>query len=210
MPRWTCTKCGSTKLAPTRPRRDDVRRYCLSCSESTGRLVERVAPALERKREAGRLKSAERAKSKKQTKRESETFNGVHIPSEARRLWKLFGKRSSLPEITVRQRRNGDYVSGHAYPWEKRITITVGTDPIDTWGVLAHELCHVAVGSSRTATGSRSWHGEDFYRALVDVTLRRFKLDKLPTLGSLSDLTGYKVDGAIRAGLRDAGVDPTK
>jgi len=50
--RWVCPNdCGNNVMAPGRMRRDDVRRYCLPCSESTGRLVERLAPALERVRE---------------------------------------------------------------------------------------------------------------------------------------------------------------
>lgn len=38
-------------LAPTKPRRDDVRRYCLECSRGSGRLVKRVPRVLEKKRE---------------------------------------------------------------------------------------------------------------------------------------------------------------
>lgn len=48
--RWICPRCRDGKLAPNRPRKNDVRRYCLACSEKSGRLVERVSPKLERKR----------------------------------------------------------------------------------------------------------------------------------------------------------------
>lgn len=48
--RWVCPRCSSGALAPQQPRKDDVRRFCLSCSEETGRLVERKCPALERQR----------------------------------------------------------------------------------------------------------------------------------------------------------------
>ena len=41
MKRWYCPQCGSGKLAPERMREDNVLRYCLSCSETTGRLVRR-------------------------------------------------------------------------------------------------------------------------------------------------------------------------
>ena len=40
--RWKCPTCGHGLLAPTRPRRNDVRRYCLPCSSKAGVLVERV------------------------------------------------------------------------------------------------------------------------------------------------------------------------
>ena len=49
--RWKCPICDDGLLAPTRPRRNDVRRYCLPCSTKSGRLVDRVAPSLEKKRE---------------------------------------------------------------------------------------------------------------------------------------------------------------
>lgn len=48
---WTCPKCSSTRRAPSKPRKNDVRRYCLTCSDETGKLVERVCPALEKRRE---------------------------------------------------------------------------------------------------------------------------------------------------------------
>lgn len=49
--RWVCPTCGAGKHAPSRPRRDDVRRFCLPCSEKSGRLVERICPVNEKVRE---------------------------------------------------------------------------------------------------------------------------------------------------------------
>jgi hypothetical protein len=73
--RWTCPQCDSGKLAPSRPRRDDTRRYCLPCSEKTGRLVERTCAALERQRGVAkeratrkRQAATERAKAKQRAK----------------------------------------------------------------------------------------------------------------------------------------------
>lgn len=43
--RWVCPKCDAGCLAPSRPRKDDVKRFCLPCSKKVGRLVERVCPA---------------------------------------------------------------------------------------------------------------------------------------------------------------------
>lgn len=49
--RWECPAGKHPGvLGPSRPRRDNIVRYCLPCSEAAGKLVERVAPALERKR----------------------------------------------------------------------------------------------------------------------------------------------------------------
>jgi|SRR5215469_354832 len=58
--RWTCPSCSFGVLAPSRPRRNDVRRYCLDCSKTSGRLVERVSPKLEAKREAKKKSQAEK------------------------------------------------------------------------------------------------------------------------------------------------------
>jgi hypothetical protein len=49
--RWKCAICDHGLLAPTKPRKNDVRRYCLPCSSKSGKLVERVAPSLEKQRE---------------------------------------------------------------------------------------------------------------------------------------------------------------
>ena len=52
--RWVCPTEGASHtsvLAPSRPRLDDVRRFCLECSKASGKLVRRVPPTLERERE---------------------------------------------------------------------------------------------------------------------------------------------------------------
>ncbi len=58
---WVCPACGSGRRAPSRPRRDDIRRYCFECSTAAGRLIERACPALERKRRLASEKRRERA-----------------------------------------------------------------------------------------------------------------------------------------------------
>jgi hypothetical protein len=60
--RWTCPKCGKGALAPGKPRKDDVRRYCLPCSKKTGRLVTRECLSLERERADAKRQRDERAK----------------------------------------------------------------------------------------------------------------------------------------------------
>jgi len=86
---WMCPECGSTKRAPKAPRMNDVRRYCLPCSESTGYLVERTAPALvakrKRKEEAKRIQAARKAAQAK-TKREKE--RAARLAEEERRAIK--------------------------------------------------------------------------------------------------------------------------
>lgn len=70
--RWACPneKCHEPdKLAPERARTDDVRTYCLPCSERTCRLVRRVPPAVEKKREVASTRRAEKAKVKRERER---------------------------------------------------------------------------------------------------------------------------------------------
>lgn len=45
---WICRLCGHSEDGPPKPKRGDIRRYCLKCSKQTGRLVRRFCPALEK------------------------------------------------------------------------------------------------------------------------------------------------------------------
>lgn len=69
--RWRCRLCGVGVLGPRRPRRNDAVRYCLPCTASTGRLVERYAPSAESKanrKEAARLARPPKASKPRNTK----------------------------------------------------------------------------------------------------------------------------------------------
>jgi hypothetical protein len=48
--RWACPYGCPAVLGPSRPRKDDVCRFCLSCSSKSNRLVPRTAPSLDKKR----------------------------------------------------------------------------------------------------------------------------------------------------------------
>jgi len=114
--RWKCERCGDGLLAPSKPRRDDVRRYCLPCSSETGKLVERIAPALEQhrarrveisrqKKKVERQREKARAEKKMNTPREIAKRKysqvgeyGMPIKKETERLWKMLAKMpSTLP-----------------------------------------------------------------------------------------------------------------
>lgn len=108
--RWKCPICNDGLLAPQRPRLDDVRRYCLPCSAKTGRLVERIAPALEAQRTRRNEQRSSRAKKKRQSQRRrieraentprkiaeriysEQGQYGMNIKRETARLWKLLSK----------------------------------------------------------------------------------------------------------------------
>ncbi len=74
--RWVCPACGSGVNAPERPRKNDVRRYCLTCSAASGWLVERTAPSLERKRARKTAVAKERRQAQVQREREEREAAG--------------------------------------------------------------------------------------------------------------------------------------
>lgn len=97
---WTCPKCQNALRAPGRPRKDDVRRFCLRYSETTGHLVARICGVLEKARVAavGQKKNRERAKKERAAERAAKTnaaerqkftVAGVDILDEAKRYWEV-------------------------------------------------------------------------------------------------------------------------
>lgn len=183
--RWTCPRCGAGKLAPSKPRRDDVRRYCLACSEATGRLVERTCAALEAKRVESAEQRAARAKARRaaEARRRAEQRERVaaHLSywspltgriEDARRdvvkVWKVArriepGLRAQPPEI-VASRGHASY----AYTSRAEIHLCRGSD----WHTLVHEVAHFVQaerGLARRSDGKRAVHDRAFYRILRDL-----------------------------------------
>lgn len=176
--RWVCPSCGDSVLAPDRPRRDDVRRYCLPCSSASGRLTERTCPARDRQAAERAERRAARTITKRQRERsqqrDRESIGGVHLPTEAARLWRLPSMREPhrgrkpLPLIEIR-RGTQEFSPGHAYG--SRITMTTGS-PGSTLACLLHELVHCAVGVRRghdarfwetvRACAAEAWPEADF------------------------------------------------
>lgn len=137
--RWCCpTGAHPAVLAPSRPRRDDVRRYCLRCSEKSGRLVERVAPALEAKRASADDKRKARAATKRERERAHEDayyrVGDVDLRAVVASLYRLpvareWRTRRHLaeqpPELTVRRTRTGARRLGFAAPHKHSISVTI-------------------------------------------------------------------------------------
>jgi hypothetical protein len=100
-----------------------VRRYCLPCSAKSGKLVERIAPALEAQRTRRNEQRTHRAKKKRQSQRRQverqqntprkiaeRTYSkqgeyGMNIKSETARLWKLLAKMPMTLEGAHRNQR---------------------------------------------------------------------------------------------------------
>lgn len=213
--RWVCPRCNVGRLAPTRPRRDDVRRYCLPCSEATGRLVERVAPSIERKRAASSEASRARAASKRSTaaKRRADTAAAererldarflrrlpttgetVDLRRELPRVWraarKVEPRLSETPPTLVAIHGGGSYAS----KYDNAIRLGRSAD----WHTLVHEVAHFVQfrrGFAERSDGKRAVHDRAFYMILRDVMERL-----VPGLRvSFASVTswGYAVDSII-------------
>ena len=77
--RWTCPQCDKGALGPSRPRKNNVVRYCFPCSSKTGKLVERKCLTLEKRRE----RKAENKKEAAARKRE----RTAPKPRRTKRSW---------------------------------------------------------------------------------------------------------------------------
>jgi hypothetical protein len=191
--RWNCPNGCPGILASTRPPKDSVERYCLPCSAKIGRLVLRVAPALERKRAAAAVSSAAKAKSKRATaararqrakdaETERYTVDGVDLRDEMKRLLKLraFGGRQGRlhrrpPELRISRRSWTPGRLGFAEPWRNRITLATypGQSLADARETLVHELTHIASGQE---PGSANWHGPRFRKMLTAAMKEAYKV----------------------------------
>lgn len=200
--RWVCPHCSSGVLAPSRPRKDDVRRYCLSCSEKTGRLVERSCPALEKQRVASKEKSAARAVSKREAERAKYIDGPYDFVALQRKMAKLpafKSKRGSwkhhgLPTLELRRSKTKYHSSGHCYYGfgRDRIVVTTGLDPHCGPATLLHEMAHSAT------------FGEH-HSALFWSTVRRAAREMWPeaTFDFLNARDGWTTQQAIRNGLAE-------
>jgi len=200
---WVCPNCAKGVRAPGRLRKNDVRRFCYPCSQGKGVLVERVCPALERKRSV----AADRAKKKAKRKREKTKAKAkmqyvvgdppVDCMEEMKRLVRLkaFGRKFKaprgwyVPKLEVR-RRDDNYSSGVCFGSGSgrfaRIVITCGRwqPPSGVKAVLLHELCHAAATSTsngllRMGRGEDP-HGQEFKLRFAEAAAEAYGVDIAP------------------------------
>lgn len=152
--RWVCPECGDGTLGPRRPRRDNIVRYCLPCSEKAGKLIERSTPALDRQRDKRAAALAERRAERAKRKREKEKRR-THLTlrdaagrvveldpaKEARRIAKKAGIADGKVRVTWQRRRDG-FNTGRA--WTRgRIHLSIGSQSLEKYcSLVAHELAH--------------------------------------------------------------------
>lgn len=192
--RWNCPNDRHPGvLGPSRPPKDSIVRYCLACSQESGRLAERIAPALERKRAAAVATSATKAKAKrareatarerkKAAETERYTVEGVDLREEMKKLMKLRAWRTrykggigKTPELVISRRSRYPSRLGYAEPWHWRITISTypGQTLADARETLVHELTHLVVGRR---PGARGWHGTEFKKMMLAAFKEAYKV----------------------------------
>jgi len=172
---WVCPQCEDAVRAPSVPRKDDVRRYCLPCSKRTGKLVQRTCPALEKRRAERGAANKARHKARAERARERElkhyTVGGVNLKAEARTLWRLLKNAEGFhpvaePAMRIRRSRRTRYGGklGHYDPRRHEIMIRdyPGITPHDVRETLAHELVHARIDRGL----HDGWHGPTFKRTL--------------------------------------------
>lgn len=177
--RWECPSGKHPGvLGSERPRKNSVVRYCLRCSEDTGVLVERTAPALERKRAAKTASSAEREKAKRvrEREREAKRYIVTSVDGETLDLRAEMEVIFRTPEVRARAKQDGrsgrwrptlgvhrrrdSYVTGRAWPFEDRIHLSVGNAlAASIRETLLHEVVHAVLPHDE-------WHGSIFRAAL--------------------------------------------
>jgi hypothetical protein len=164
----------------------------LPCSAKSGRLVDRVAPSLKKKREkrtaivqqkhkAKRLRIATKLQPKKEQQRIDE-MRAKMIHKEAERIWELmkpYHKGKGLPQIVIAKGQNRGRQYGYAQSTWNNIQVNVDREQSVSrskrvWEVLAHELCHCAVPPTRRSDKTRDVHSREFYHCLRDVWQRRW------------------------------------
>lgn len=163
--RWVCPEgCGNNVLAPERIRKDNVLRYCLPCSERTGKLVERICPAVEARRERAKAKRQEKSAAERAAERESFLLSdGTDVRKlvkRAKRLraWSFEGDHVAAAVRRCRYEIDLSYAREYrGLAWPDKIQVWFGkeTHVSVAMTVIVHELAHVANNAIAYKRGER-------------------------------------------------------
>ena len=154
---WECPNGRhASVLGSTRPPLDATVRFCWSCSQESGRLVKRVAPALEAKRAAGVARAAAKRSSKAERERQAiiasmsvsvtDSDEPLRVDKLLAEVWALPTRRTEAPKattpwLTVR-RGQKSYTTGRCH-YGGEIIVTIGrVDTAAVQAVVIHEAAH--------------------------------------------------------------------
>ena len=187
---WTCPQCDRRGvLAPGRMRKIDVRRYCLPCSEASGKLVERYCPSLERRREAARAALAAAIKSSTvqsekaaaQRRARSQETRAIRAAKKAlRRAVKLkaFAREGVVPhqrDLRIIDVGEGQ-TCGRAGKLGGFVKVGRRATALYVQQLVVHELCHVVLHRLDRKVKGAKGHGRGFQSLLLDACAEFFKL----------------------------------
>lgn len=179
--RWRCPICQVAVLAPSRPRKLDVRRWCLECSAKSPRLVERVPVALEAKRKERKRAQAKRAAAKRGFKRHPMYYCIVGTQD-------VRGRLVVIPDSAVRVRSTKG---------PGPIKVTNPPDAIDSvvifrkgpWADEFDLQAQAYVADSRWSLEVNGWHPRSIARLEIELADLLRKNAAVKLLTESSDLT---------------------
>lgn len=209
--RWVCPSCGSGVNAPQRPRKNDVRRYCLVCSASTGFLVERTAPALDRRRDRADALRRDRDAKKREAERRRWIIScadalgrrrDIDVRAELRQALTACGyfegwapgHRPKMDDLSILIRRSKKpYSTGRASSFNVAFTFGEPASYEECMELIYHEAAHMAAPEGE--------HHGPKYRRILAVALQK----RWPWLryGSVRRGRCYEADEAIVKQMRE-------
>ena len=217
---WKCPNCGKGKRAASRLRKNASDRFCLDCSAKSPTLVERVAPRLEKKREASKTRSKAKAAKKRERAVARYMVGGVDmVASFARakrlRCWKRWKVDRYVERLGMNfvRRKDGE-TSGRHWNGRGSIHISAGVDPFDVEKTIVHEIVHEAHarrGLQRVAgRKTRACHDAEFHDMLRVAACEYFGFPGEKVSLAYQHAGGaaraYSMDDALRAVRRE--LDP--
>ena len=150
--RWVCPVCEDGKLGPRKPRKENIIRYCLSCSEKAGKLIERTTPALDRQRKARAEKSAEQRSARAKREREKEKRRthvvlrdaaGRVVELDPVKETKRLAKKAGIAHVRVTWNRRADGFNTGRASTRGRVHLSIGSRSLEQFcSLMAHELAH--------------------------------------------------------------------
>lgn len=211
MKRWICPQCAGGANAPERPRKDDVRRFCLPCSAKSGQLVQRICPALDKRRSKSAAHRADKATRKAAKARSKWMVAGLDVRTVAGKCWralKALGYVSpcrDLPTLYVMRSSLGTRGWAHSHG-TVRLYFGDGSGPSGSNApdratvreLVLHELCHHIDRAFRDS----HHHGPKFNGALCDAAHKLWGFDEM------SSGEGYGPSRALEEWLRTKGDAP--
>ena len=166
MKRWICPECQNGLNAPERMRRNDSRRFCLTCSAKSPLLVERKCPVLDARRlrkSAALTHHKHRAKAKRSQLpyRERDDL----IQKDYQRFIRLKcwpALRYFAGPLSIRRSRFKHCTTGCCWSsGDICVTLAIKSPRSEILVVLLHELAHAA-------SPGREHHGDEWHSLFVE------------------------------------------